>query len=531
MSRQAGPFLKFCGGSASQWIVSVLVITDRDTAPKLTAKIGTKSLPAGATRLYGFQKSIFWTFRLVINRAATQQTVDYQIDEDGDVTKFDFHVPAKGAIPAMAYGSCAGFYSAKAAQSYGAQKNERWQHLVSLHQQLAAPPQPGTPPADETAYHLLLMGGDQVYADAIWADQETSTIVRWNEDGQNRKAKFTSLMANQVERFYLKLYLTRWTQSGPAEAYASIPTLMMWDDHDIFDGWGSYEEGLQTCPVHQGIFRIAAQYFRLFQQHSADISQVPGLVSVPAPTPTPGVVTVPTKNDEHHTMGFSLGPVAIVAPDLRGSRTSDQILGRTHMDALVKWIDDLGKQAEKPKHLILMLSLPLMYPSFQWIESALGLIPGAQDLEDDLRDHWTSRPHKEERVRLIHRLFKFARERNCRVTIVSGDVHVAAVSTITANESTDSRNVNVINQLISSAIVNSPPPATAMFFLNHVATWKEDIDRNIVGEMKTFPNTSTTFIPKRNWLSLQPDSQNRLWAKLHVEGEQFPYVKVIHPGN
>jgi hypothetical protein len=171
-----------------------------------------------------------------------------------------------------------------------------------------------------------------------------------------------------------------------------------------------------------------------------------------------------------------------------------------------------------------------MYPSFQWIESALGLIPGAQDLEDDLRDHWTSRPHKEERVRLIHRLFNFAREQNCRVTIVSGDVHVAAVSTITANASTDSSNVNVINQLISSALVNSPPPATAMFFLNHVATWKEDIDRNIVGEMKTFPNTTTTFIPKRNWLSLQPDSQNRLWANLHVEGEQFPYVKVIHPG-
>lgn len=531
MSRQAGPFLKFCGGSASQWIVSVLVVTDRDTAPGLTAKIGTKSLAAAATRLYGFQKSIFWVFRLTISRTVKKQTVAYQLDEDGDVGIFEFHVPAKDAIPAMAYGSCAGFHSAKAAQSYGAQKNERWQHLVSLHQQLAAPPQPGTPPADETAYHLLLMGGDQVYADAIWTDHETSAIVRWNEEGQNRKSKFSSLMVNQVERFYLKLYLTRWTQSGPAEAYASIPTLMMWDDHDIFDGWGSYEQGLQNCPVHHGIFRIAAQYFRLFQHHSADMSQVPGLVPVPTPLPAPGVITVPTKNDENHTVGFSLGPVAIVAPDLRGSRTADQILGRSHMDTLVQWIDDLNTLAEKPKHLILMLSLPLMYPSFQWIESALGLIPGGQDLEDDLRDHWTSRPHKEERVRLIHRLFAFARKENCRVTIVSGDVHVAAVSTITANSSTDSSNVNVINQLISSAIVNSPPPATAMFFLNHVATWKEDIDRNIVGEMKTFPNTSTTFIPKRNWLSLQADSQNRLWAKLHVEGEQFPYVKVIHPGN
>lgn len=530
MSRQAGPFLKFCGGSATEWIVSVLVITDRATAPKLTAKIGIKSIPAPAIRLYEFQKSIFWAFRLVIHRAATQQAVDYQIDEDGDVVLFNFHVPAKDVIPAIAYGSCAGFHSAKAAQSYGAQKNERWRHLLALHQQLAAPPDPSRP-ADETAYHLLLMGGDQVYADAIWTDRETSAIVRWNDDGQNRKAKFSSLMAVQVERFYMKLYLSRWTQSGPAEAYASIPSLMMWDDHDIFDGWGSYESELQYCPVHHGIFRIAAHYFRLFQHHCADISQVPGLVPVPTPMPAPGMVTVPTKNDENHTIGYTLGPVAIVAPDLRGSRTSDQILGRPHMDALVKWIDDLNTLTEKPKHLILMLSLPLMYPSFQWIESALGLMPGAQDLEDDVRDHWTSRPHKEERVRLIHRLFSFAHTANCRITIVSGDVHVAAVSTITANESTDSSNVNVINQLISSAIVNTPPPATAMFFLNHVANWKEDIDRNIVGEMKTFPNTTTTFIPKRNWLSLQPDSQDRIWAKLHVEGEQFPYVKVIHPSD
>ncbi|MBL8814337.1 MAG: alkaline phosphatase family protein [Planctomycetaceae bacterium] len=531
MSLQAGPFLKFCGGSASEWIVSVLVITDRETAPVLTASIGTKSIPTTATRIHGFQKSVFWTFRLLINRTATQQTVVYKVTDDSDVASFDFHVPAQNAIPAMAYASCAGFHSAKAAQNYGAQKNERWQHLLSLHRQFAEPPQPGAQPADETAYHLLLMGGDQVYADAIWTDQETSSIVRWNDDGQSRKAKFTSLMATQVERFYLKLYLSRWKQSSPAEVYASIPSIMMWDDHDIFDGWGSYEPELQYCPVHQGIFRIAAQYFRLFQHHSASLSQVPGLVTAATPTPIPGVITVPTKNDENHTVGFSLGPLAIVAPDLRGSRTSDQILGRTHMDAIVNWLESLGTLPAKPRHLIVMLSIPLMYPSFQWIESVLGLLPGSQDLEDDLRDHWTSRPHREERLRLIHRLLKFAREQNCRITIVSGDVHVAAVSTITADGLTDSRNVNVMNQFISSAIVNSPPPATAMFFLNHVANWKEDIDRNIVGEMKTYPNTSTTFIAKRNWLSLQPDSQHRIWANLHVEGEEHPYVKVIHPGD
>ncbi len=27
---------------------------------------------------------------------------------------------------------------------------------------------------------------------------------------------------------------------------------MMWDDHDIFDGWGSYPHALLTCSVFQG---------------------------------------------------------------------------------------------------------------------------------------------------------------------------------------------------------------------------------------------------------------------------------------
>ena len=31
-----------------------------------------------------------------------------------------------------------------------------------------------------------------------------------------------------------------------------MPQVMMWDDHDIFDGWGSYPHALLTCSVFQG---------------------------------------------------------------------------------------------------------------------------------------------------------------------------------------------------------------------------------------------------------------------------------------
>ena len=45
---------------------------------------------------------------------------------------------------------------------------------------------------------------------------------------------------------------------------------MTWDDHDIFDGWGSYPDGLQNCPVFQGCYQAAKRFYLLFQQHTTE---------------------------------------------------------------------------------------------------------------------------------------------------------------------------------------------------------------------------------------------------------------------
>ncbi|MFN9233759.1 MAG: alkaline phosphatase family protein, partial [Planctomyces sp.] len=138
----------------------------------------------------------------------------------------------------------------------------------------------------------------------------------------------------------------------------------------------------------------------------------------------------------------------------------------------------------------------------------------------------TSRPHREERLRLVHRLLAFSRRTGCQVTLLSGDVHVGAVSTITQSGGPQSESVQ-ITQLISSALVNAPPPASALFFLNRVLSQQESIDDGIRGAMSTFQNGSETFVARRNWLSLEPDVHGRIWAKLFVEQERDPLLRVI----
>jgi PhoD related phosphatase len=46
--------------------------------------------------------------------------------------------------------------------------------------------------------------------------------------------------------------------------------LWMWDDHDIYDGFGSYPSKLQQSPVFQGLFAIAKRFYLLFQHHTTE---------------------------------------------------------------------------------------------------------------------------------------------------------------------------------------------------------------------------------------------------------------------
>ena len=108
-------------------------------------------------------------------------------------------------------------------------------------------------PDKRRAYHLLVLGGDQLYSDEIWG--QLKTLRDWNDLPDKKKgAQPSEKMRREIESFYFNLYLRQWSREGIRDVLASIPSLMMWDDHDIFDGWGSYSEKQQGWPVFQAIF-------------------------------------------------------------------------------------------------------------------------------------------------------------------------------------------------------------------------------------------------------------------------------------
>ena len=188
-------------------------------------------------------------------------------------------------------------------------------------------------------------------------------------------------------------------------------------------------------------------------------------------------------------------------------------------------------------HLILLLGVPIAYPRLAWLENILaspfiapikllhkrfgvagGLFnkfDGSVDLLDDLDDHYTSRHHKKERRELIERLQALAQEFSVRITILGGDVHLAAMGRFyskTKYQIPVEQDQRYMANVISSAITNKPPPAAVANLLarrNKIHHLNHDTDETLLnlfdkqpgGNMKGASWNRCT-MPSRNYATI-----------------------------
>lgn len=86
---------------------------------------------------------------------------------------------------------------------------------------------------------------------------------------------------------------------------------------------------------------------------------------------------------------------------------------------------------------------------------------GQPEILDDLLDGWAAKIHKQERLEFIHLLQEVALAKKVRVSILSGDAHVGGVGRLYSRHfpRLDPRQDPLFMvQIISSAVMNSPPP-------------------------------------------------------------------------
>ncbi|TVY33084.1 Uncharacterized protein LSUB1_G007596 [Lachnellula subtilissima] len=466
-------------------------------------------------RLHAEHGVTFWRFNIEIELRENQQRIAYRINR-GPAT--GFWVPPHGRPMNIMFQSCNGFSSDVNPNDFCG-PDPMWRDVLNTHQ---------TQPI-----HVMLGGGDQIYNDAVM--EETSILRDWDEmkNGHRKESMpFSSELQNELESFYLNRYCMWFSQGLFGLAASQIPMVNIFDDHDIIDGYGSYPDGLMRSPIMSGLGAIAFKYYMLFQHQSSidegEESEPSWILGI-----EPGHYIGELSRSIFTSLG---GGIDFLGLDCRTERMNDEIVSA---ETYHKVFDRLEKDIiyGKTKHLIVLVGVPVAYPRMVWLENILtsraiepikalgrtGLLgkkllnhlDGGVEILDDLDDHWTARHHKEERNWFIQELQDLAAEKSVRVTILgySGDVHLGAIGQFYSNPKHDipkDRDHRYMPNVISSAIVNTPPPDRITDILNrrnkvhHLdADTDEDMIPIFTHDTNGKPRNNKRLLNRRNWCSIK----------------------------
>jgi hypothetical protein len=311
-------------------------------------------------------------------------------------------------------------------------------------------------------------------------------------------------MAEAVASFYFDSYRRLWEQPQLAPILASVPSLMMWDDHDILDGWGSYAAERIECPVLQGIWSAAREHFALFQ-----------LAARPDDLPR----GFEARNGDHFGWVHRVGEIGVVAPDLRSERNRRRVMGEAGWRAFTTALESLAGC----QHLLLISTVPLVNAHLTSLERLFAIIPGHQSWQDDLVDQWVSLAHWDEWARLLDVLLNFSARTGTRVTSLSGEIHLGALGVI---EGVGAR----IHQLTSSGIVHPPPDPMASRVLEWSSIRELRVASDITARLLPLPGSNRRYLRARNWLELNVAAGEDLLATWHTEGVDHPIQLSISAG-
>ncbi|MDN5850513.1 MAG: alkaline phosphatase family protein [Nitrococcus sp.] len=460
-----GPILFARGLHGDQMLLTALLVRPVDTpAPKLTTPEGAFTPETVDTR-GGFQ---VWRYTFCVPAVS-----DAQYSLEGHRYAVN---AALGSDLRLAYVSCNG-------REYGdrdrsvTERNALWRRLAREHA--------------ERPFQLLLQGGDQIYADEMF--DLHPALRAWT----NRERPFADgvkycELAEDLRNYLFARYLELYGQPATAWLMARVPSLAMWDDHDICDGWGSLPCAQLDSPIGRSVFQIARELFLLFQL-GAPRDELPAIC--------------PDRSGSTLTWTLRLPGLRLIAPDLRSERRPNRVLGEHGWAALRSELDAVSSE-----QVLVLSSVPVLGPRLSWVEAALRLIPHMQKYEDDLRDQWQSWTHRSEWRALLEALLAVHERGDSRVTVLSGEIHLATHGTMQTR-------VGPLHQLVASGVTHPAPPAAYARALGMLARFADSPLPNHPIRLHPLPGQRATYTAQRNYLILERRAERwRAWWELEHSG-------------
>lgn len=499
-----GPYLRYTNMDLERgiWLGSILLITDAPQPPTIHIHQSVDLSP-NPRQLKASQISVHqrWTFyRYDVDLQMEEHTSakwTYAITSHLGCTRYEFLVAGRNETNWRFIATSGNDFS------LNVNANERtriggighmWKDIMQKHVECGG-------------FHTQLGLGDQIYADRIW--KEIPLLKQWlaMSGKENRKnAQWTAKHEEDVSHAYFHYYTSHFDQPYLREAFAQIPHILQIDDHDIFDGFGSYPEYMQFSNMFKNIGRVGIEMYLLFQHHTT----LEILRNVSTDT---DIFTI--TGTGWHFVKY-LGPaVVVVGPDCRSERNPHQVMAGPTYQGLFPKVAMLPPSVQ---HCIWMISVPIVYPRLEAAEqiahtvatgkkavtgaynllgkvtsSAAGVVGakgvvgsgfdsvkkavgksglmggilspfGDIDMLDELRDQWTHESKDLERTYLIRTLQSISHQKSIRMTFLSGAVDCCGAGIV--HDPAKPSDHKTMYQLISASVVNTPPPSYVLKLLH-----------------------------------------------------------------
>jgi PhoD-like phosphatase len=353
---------------------------------------------------------------------------------------------------------------------------------------LAATPEPEWPDA-------LLLLGDQIYADEL--SPETRRWLRLRRGGRSDGPDA------QVADFheYTRLYAESWSDPQVRWLLATIPSSMIFDDHEMIDDWNTSAAwrrrvthtwwwqrritgGLASYWIYQHLGNLSPQELAENKTWQAIVDLAEGEDAAPV------LREMAERADaEPATIRWSFvrhwGAARLIMIDSRAGRVLDEPARRMLDDAEFEWVEAAMRRAVEDgvQHLVLGTSLPWLLPPAihhveRWNETMnvrhagrpLGRLADRLRQAADL-EHWAAFGHSFERLgRAITAVARGDDGPAPATTLVlSGDVHHAYTAELVQPGDLASR----VHQLTVSPLHNQAPHPIQVGFRMGWSRWAE----------------------------------------------------------
>lgn len=448
---EIGPLLYLRGQCDGRTHLSAIFITERDTAPDLITDEG-RAIPS---TIYECEQK-----RVVRYKFSLETCADASYELDGQ----RFYVnTALGGDLRIAFVSCNGQESGNHRRDLD-ERNAMWRRLALQH--------------EEGSFQLLIHGGDQIYADELL--DRHPLLRKWADEGGKRSYRPSEAECDDLRATLRRAFMDCYTETlSAAEScwlMGRVPSVAMWDDHDICDGWGSMPAGKLNAPVGRLLFEVARESFLVFQFGVA-------------PDEMPEIVV--DRSASNLTWHVKLPGLHLIAPDLRSERRWDRVMADTGWQALTTALSAVDEG-----RVLLISSVPALGPRLSWIEALMHLLPDMHKYEDDLRDQWQSRAHRAEWRRLLEGVAKVHADPRTPVTVLSGEIHLATRAILDVPPTP-------IHQLVASGISHPAPTIFYALALDLLARFGETPLPGHEIRMCPLPGRTAIYTSQRNFLLLE----------------------------